>query len=342
MVGADADPSLTADEAGQLAMLQTILVGVGAGAATALLFASLATGSILATLLFYLAPLPVMIAGLGWSHVAALVAALVAAAGLAAAFGGLLFAAFLIGLGLPAWWLSYLALLARPAPANPEGLEWYPVGRLVLWAALLGALGIILAIPMFGTDAESFQAGLRQAFERLLRAETNTPSDAPLTLPGVSDPGRFLNFLVLVTPPVAAVVSTVTSLANLWLAGRIVKLSGRLKRSWPDVGTTALPRYAAALLAVAIAGMLAGDLLGTVARVLTASLLIAYALVGLAVVHATTRGVNGRGFVLAGIYAAVAVFGWPVLLLSILGLADVAVDFRRRVAKRRGLPETRT
>ena len=33
MVGADADPPLTADEAGQLAMLQMILVGVGAGAA---------------------------------------------------------------------------------------------------------------------------------------------------------------------------------------------------------------------------------------------------------------------------------------------------------------------
>jgi len=144
-----------------------------------------------------------------------------------------------------------------------------------------------------------------------------------------------------VTPPAAAVVSIVTNLANLWLAARIVKLSGRLKRPWPDLGATALPHYAAALLGAALAGMLAGDLLGIAAGVLTASLLSAYALVGLAVLHATTRGVNGRGFVLAGIYAAVAVFGWPVLLLSVLGLADLAVDFRRRAAKRRGLPETR-
>jgi len=28
--------------------------------------------------------------------------------------------------------------------------------------------------------------------------------------------------------------------------------------------------------------------------------------------------------------------------LSLLGLADLALDFRRRAAKRRGLPETRT
>jgi hypothetical protein len=261
---------------------------------------------------------------------------------LAAAFGGSLFGVFLVNLTLPAWWLSYLALLARPAPGSPEGVHWYPVGRLVLWAAVLGALGIILAIPTFGTDAASFHAGLRLAFDQLLHAETNTPADAPLTFPGVSDPKRVLDFLVVVTPPVAAVVSTATTLGNLWLAARIVKLSGRLKRPWPDLGTTALPRYAPVLLAVAMAGMLAGDLLAIAARVLTASLLLAYALVGLAVVHAATRGINGRTFVLAGIYAAVAVFGWPALLLSLLGLADVVVDFRRRAAKRRGLPETRT
>ncbi len=323
-------------------MLQILLVGVAAGLAAALLFASLLSHSLFSLLLFYLAPLPLMIAGLGWSHFAALIAALVATAGLAAGFGGFLFVAFLIGLGLPAWWLSYLALLARPASADPEGLQWYPADRLVLWAALFGALGIILAIPMFGTDAESFYAGLRHALDRLLRVGTNAASDAPRTLPGVSEAEWFLDLLVIAAAPAAAVVLTVTSLANLWLAGRIVKLSGRLKRPWPDLGATALPRSALALLAAAAIGMLAGDLFGIAAGVLTASLLTAYALVGLAVLHATTRGINGRGFVLAGIYAAVVVFGWPALLLSLLGLADLALDFRRRAAKRPGLPETRT
>jgi Predicted membrane protein (DUF2232) len=326
-------------------MLQIILIGLAAGLAAALLFASLVSGSLFSFLLFYLASLPIMIVGIGWSHLAALIAAIVAAASLAAGFGGFLFAAFLVGLALPAWWLSYLALLARPAPANPAGLEWYPVGNLVLWAALLGALGIVLAIPTFGTDAESFQAGLRHAFDRLLRAETNTSSGARLALPGGTDPESLLDLLVMVTPPAAAVVSTVTGLVNLWLAGRIVKLSGRLKRPWPDLGATTLPRYAPILLGAAMVGLLAGDLIGIVAGVLTASLLFAYALVGLAVLHAVTRGINGRGFVLAGIYATIVVFQlrpWPALLLALLGLADQAFDLRRRAAKRRGLPETRT
>src|SRR5262249_27512107 len=75
MVGTEFDPSLTADEAGQLKMMQIILVGLGAGAAAALLFASVVSGSIAAIFLFYLAPLPILIAALGWSHVAGLIAA---------------------------------------------------------------------------------------------------------------------------------------------------------------------------------------------------------------------------------------------------------------------------
>ncbi len=53
-------------------MMQIVLIGLGAGAASALLFASVASGSLLSLLLFYLAPLPILIAALGWSHWAGL------------------------------------------------------------------------------------------------------------------------------------------------------------------------------------------------------------------------------------------------------------------------------
>ena len=57
-------------------MMQIAFIGIGAGVAAALLFASVTSGSWLSILLFYLAPLPILIAGLGWSHWAALIAAL--------------------------------------------------------------------------------------------------------------------------------------------------------------------------------------------------------------------------------------------------------------------------
>ena len=164
-------------------MMQFGLIGIGAGAAAALLFASVTSGSLLSILLFYLAPLPIMIAGLGWSHWAALIAALTGALALAVVFGAVFFFAFLAGAGIPAWWLGYLAMLARPAApaqwrAQPT-LEWYPPGRLVVWAAVLAALVVIVAIPNFGTDAESFRAGLHErADPHACSVETDAPADA--------------------------------------------------------------------------------------------------------------------------------------------------------------------
>jgi len=141
-------------------MVQVILIGISAGAATALLFASVASGSALSVPLFYLAPLPILIAAMGWSHWAALIAAVVAAGGLAAVFGSMFFIAFMIGIGLPAWWLGYLALLARPT-ATPGGLEWYPAGHLVFWAAIIGSAIVIAGIVTLGTDLDGFRASFR-------------------------------------------------------------------------------------------------------------------------------------------------------------------------------------
>src|ERR1700747_2299232 len=117
-------------------MGQQGLGGIAAGLAGALLFASMAAGSFLSFALFYLAPLPLMIAALGWSHLAGLIACVVASVCLAAAFGAWFFLGFLVGVGLACALLALLALLARPASTSPDGLEWYPVGRLVVWSAV--------------------------------------------------------------------------------------------------------------------------------------------------------------------------------------------------------------
>ena len=148
-------------------MVQLFLIGLAAGSAAALLFASVASGSALSVPLFYLAPLPILIAAMGWSHWAALIAALAAAVGLAAIFGWLFFVAFMIGIGLPAWWFGYLTLLARPAAgATPDGLEWYPVGHLVFWAAIIGAAIVIAGMLTLGSDLDSFRSSLRSEIGR--------------------------------------------------------------------------------------------------------------------------------------------------------------------------------
>ena len=317
-------------------MTQIVLIGLGAGVAAALLFASVLSGSLLSILLFYLAPLPILIAAIGWSHWAALIASLAAAAGLSAVFGVFFFFAFLIGIGLPAWWLGYLALLARPVP-DSGGVEWYPAGRMVVWAAIFGALVVIATIPSFGWSEEEFRSGLRAALERLFRAQTRTPAGSPLEIPGV-DTNRFLDFLVVVTPLGIAVVSTVVNLANLWLAGRIVKVSGRLRRPWPHLPALQFSPRTPFLLAAAVAGTFLPGLIGIVAGIFAVSLLTAYAVLGFAVLHAITTGFPGRPLLLGLAYIAATAVYWFALAVALVGLADTIFDIRGRVAARRGPP----
>jgi hypothetical protein len=323
-------------------MLQFVFIGIGAGVAAALLFASVTSSVWLSVPLFYLAPLPIMIAGLGWSHWAALIASLTGALTLGTVFGVVFLFAFLAGAGIPAWWLGYLAMLARPGNANGAGgqhatpLEWYPPGRLVIWAALLATLVVIAAIPNFGTDAESFRAGLRGALDAALRAEITTPADTPSGIPARVD--RVIEFLVSAIPMAAAILATITNLFNLWLAARIVKFSGRLARPWPQLSDLRFPPVLAAALALAVVFSFVGGLLGIVASVAAASLLLAYGVLGFAVLHAVTQGLQMRPFLLGLAYAAVFLIVWPILALCLLGLIDTAFDLRGRIARKRGPP----
>jgi len=319
-------------------MMQFVLIGLGAGAAAALLFASVSTGALLSIPLFYLSALPMLIAGLGWSHWSAMIGALTGAVALGVTIDPLFALFFLAFAGLPAWWLGYLAMLARPVGNGAAAVEWYPPGRLVVWAALLGAFVVFVAIPHFGLDAESVRANLRKLFTAVLRVETDTPAAGPLTIPGVANPERLLDFLVATIPPLAAALATATNALNLWLAATVVRLSGRLTRPWPPLAAMTFPRPLIGVLAGVMALSLVGGLIGIAAGVVSTSLLVAYGILGFAVLHAITRGMASRIFLLAGVYIAVLVLGWPILALCLLGLVDAVVDLRARIAATRGPP----
>jgi hypothetical protein len=319
-------------------MIQIVTIGIGAGAAAALLFASVTSGSWLSIPLFYLAPLPIMIAGLGWSHWAAMTAALAGALGLGAVFGTVFLLAFAAGAGFPAWWLGYLAMLARPVVASDASgqgaasFEWYPPGRLVVWAAVLGVLVVIVAVPNFGIDADSFRAGLRDALNTIMRVNNGTLARAG------SNTERLLEILVNAIPPAAAVLATVTNLLNLWLAARVVKFSGRLARPWPQLSSMTFPPLMTAALGVAVVLSFLDGMLGIVGGIVAASLLLVYGVLGFAVLHAITQGMSARPFVLSITYAGVILLGWPMLALCLLGLVDTAIGLRGRVSARRGPP----
>jgi hypothetical protein len=121
-----------------------------------------------------------------------------------------------------------------------------------------------------------------------------------------------------------------------------VQLSGRLRRSWPDLSHFDLPPLVAVGFVVAAVGSLLPELAGAVCRMIAASLTITYVLLGLAVLHAVTAPIRNRFLLLATTYAMVAIFQWPAVMLLFIGLSDAVADWRTRLARTRGPPRVPT
>jgi hypothetical protein len=316
-------------------MIAIILMALAAGLTAALMFASIISGALLSLLLCYLAPLPLLVAALGWGPLCAAIGGLAAGAGLAAIFGFAYGIAFVITVALPAWWLGHLVLLGRPVTvgassgvpsAAANDLEWYPVGRILLWIAGFATLSTIAALLTLGSDAASITGVLRRGLLRLFERETPLSEDAE----------HWVDALVSLAPAAAVAVAQMTLTLNLWLAAKITATSARLRRPWPDLRSTVLPPMTLPASFIAIAFCFTGGLFGMLAQIATAALMMAYALVGFAVLHSVTLRMRSRGFWLGITYAIVIVFGWPILALMALGLADALFDFRQRY--RRGKP----
>jgi hypothetical protein len=321
-------------------MIAILLIALAAGCASALMFASIVSGALISLLLLYFAPLPLMVAALGWGPLAATVGGILAATGLGAVFGLPFCIAFTVMMALPAWWLGHLALLGRPvahaatsgngaAPVAPT-LEWYPIGRILLWIAGFAVLTTMATLLTFGTDAATITETLRAGLLRILGPRGTASGD---------ELKQRIDAVVMIAPAAAA-NSTMTMLAlNLWLAAKITATSGRLHRPWPVLKSIELPPMTLAALMAAIAFCFAGGLLAMLAQTVTAALLMSYALTGLAVLHTLTLGLKSRALWLGCTYALLVVSGgWLVVTMVMLGIADALFGLRQRYLRGRPPP----
>jgi hypothetical protein len=319
-------------------MIAILVIALAAGAASALMFASIISGALISLVLFYLAPLPLMVAALGWGPLAATIGGITAATGLGLIFGLPYCIAFAITVALPAWWLGHLALLGRPvanvasgngaAPVAPA-LEWYPVGRILLWIAGFAILTTIAALLTLGSDAEAITGALRRGLLRMLG-----PRDAE----SAGEVERWVDALVVVAPAAAATVAMMTLTLNLWLAAKITATSARLHRPWPDLRSAALPSMTLVALSIALAFCFAGGLPALLAQIAATALMMAYAFTGFAVLHTLTLALKSRAFLLSCTYAIVMMFGWPVLAMVALGVTDAVFGIRQRYLRTRPPP----
>lgn len=313
-----------------------LLIGAGSGLIAAALFASAATATALAGVLFYLAPLPVCLAGLGWGGRAALLSALTGTVVIAAVLGVATAAVFAISIAAPSALLTHLALLSRPA-VTPQGqqvaaLEWYPPGRIVGWAALLAGLLAGLLVLFLGYDQETYRESIREILSHSALKELD-PDGTLFTEDTIAN---LSTVLARALPAAFAVVWLTITLFNLWMAGLIVNASGHALRPWPDLDALELPNAFLLVFAGALAASFLPGLPGLLATGLAGALLFAYVLQGLAVIHVYSQGVPARGLLLATVYLGILLLGWVAVIVAILGLAEPLLGLRQRA--NRGAP----
>ncbi len=331
-------------------MKNPYLVAIIAGLAAAALQATIVAPSPIGILLFSIAALPLFVTGFAFGPLPAAAGGVVGTLALAGLLDWRMGFVFAVSAASAPVILTWIALKNRPAggaaavegEASDGNAQWYPEGRLVLWAAGMGVAVMLATFLAGGGDL----AALREATAGVARhiGEMLIQKDAART----AEIDSFVKIMVVLVPPVATIIWHLATMICLWLAARIVTVSNVSLRPWAPFSSLRFPREslwalggAGVIVAIdgfAGAGGMAGGLWGLIA--FTASLALgamisAFLLLGLAVAHALTADLNGRFFVLGTIYLALLLLqGLLIAPLVILAIADVIFDLRGRMAGR--------
>jgi hypothetical protein len=315
-----------------------LYIGLGLGLVAAVVFASATTGPLVVRfLLFFITPLPIALAGLGWGWRTAAIAGLGGSVLVGLGAGWLVALVFAASQVAPMVALTYLALLSRTGPAAGETIEWYPPGRLVIWSALMAGALSVASLLIIGGDLENLRKALGEFIDKTVKSGLpQLPNSVPLSDAEINS----LSEIALGLLPAASALSWMASLLfNLWLAGRVTRASGQLARPWPDLAAMEYPRgtslaFAASLLAAMLSGYV-----GLAASGFAGAFFGAFALLGFAIIHYTTRGASWRPFALWALYGALLFLNmWIGVAAAILGLSETMLGLRKRFPPSAGPP----
>ena len=313
-------------------MWKIIAVGIGAGLVSALLVMVVVKATTLALLLYFLAPIPILIVSLGWNHRAGLVAAATGALALFLATSSPMSGVgFAIGTALPSWWLGYLALLGRP---TAEGtIEWYPLGRLLGWIAATAALSLIAAAVLSTGGYEAFQQNAHAAGGAIVQMLLGGASGSDAAKLDQAQREQLTQGFAALLPLIAGQGITLFLAFYLWAAAKVVAVSGRLPRPWPFIPGVVMPRTILAAVVAAVVLSFFGGFVGVFGLALIGALGTAFGLQGLASLHARTAGKPGRVPVLILTYLLMLLSqGALLIIFTLLGLIETAFGWRVRAS----------
>ncbi len=307
-------------------------IGLAAGLCSALLFAAGARGNVLfALLLFLLAPLPTFLAGLGWGPKAVSAAAVMGLLTTGLLRGGNPLLVYFVSVALPIPILCWLAHLRRPSAATSDAsatplLEWFSAGDLLAWIAVMAGLYAALSTFSMGGDIEAVTQAVRTLINHMVKEWVAVGGKAPSEVETVA----LTRLFVRVLPAMSAVTWMFMIVTNLWLAGRILRTSGRLSRSWPMLPALHLPPLMTLGFAVALILSFGSGMSSLIATGFASAFVVAYALLGLAVIHWISYGKSGRGITLTVSHVAVMFAPYGTLPIAVLGFLEPLLRLRSR------------
>lgn len=304
-------------------MSSLALAASGAGVLSAVLHATLLTGSLGALIFAYLAQLPLFLIGLWAGTGGVAIAGLVAAAALAMA-GGLTFAlAYVMINAVPAAVMTWLAQHNRTK--DDGSTEWFPASGLTMGLLALGVAAFLGFCALFIGEPGGAEGLLSRMIANGIRAFAAPNIDAD-TLTSTAAA------IVRVFPGIVTGSWLAMVLANAVLAQGLLVRFHRNFRPSPHMADIELPLWLRGALAIALIGAFMPGIAGFLGTNLAVILAAGYALAGLGVVHALLRNSPHRAPLLGVTYLFMFVFGWPVVLAALLGLAEPWLNLRRRVA----------
>jgi hypothetical protein len=304
-------------------MQKEALIAVAAGLAAAVIYLS-GEWSLIGALIFALAaPLPLLAVGLSLGLGPAALASAVAMVTIAAVKGFALMGLFAAADVAPVLIIVRFGLLNRPA--DDGSIEWYPPGQVLTWLTLYCAAAFAVLAVALGSGPQGLEAGVTSYVDGFRQMVAGTQDSAAVD--------RMLATLKRVFPFLVVTWWVIVISVNAHMAQKILVRTGQAKRPSPDLTTTALPPWILPVVVAAAAVALVGSgWLGFVATNIALILCVPYFLTGLAVLHAVSARWNGRKAILIAVYLLLLLFGWPLIVITGLGMMEYWVGLRQRFA----------
>lgn len=296
----------------------SILIGLLAGVASAILLLASGQPSMLSIFLFAAAALPIFIAGLGWSNQASFTAVIIAFIILAIVASPESALVNTVTTLLPAAWISHLTTLARSADeiGGPEDqLVWYPFPQIMLHLATL----MVLATLTIGWLLDYGPEVTGQLVEALVVALNQSGSQ---TIP-VENIEAVTAMLTKLLPFIQSAMWVIILFTAWYLAGHIVRLSGRSKRPRDNMHLSLrMPSLALIFVGLGIALMFFDGTISYIGAAIAGGFGAGFMMAGLAIFHQKTLGKMWRNAALWAVYLLIILFSIPAVIFAIMGLLE--------------------